>query len=408
MAITTLDYAPSIKRRLKPIKLDYELLEAATTLVEEAKAVESVNKVLEHLFPGAAIPDLATTAFSFVQGSSRVSVKIDGDELVIAVPLVRLPTGGSAIAALRYVLTRIAGNGQVHHPRLRGDDIYIEFRDKLSRMHPAKVLEVLKRIAFQADAHDDYLIGQFSAQPLERAPIGDVTDEEAARAEALWKQHWADVEELLKESQKKRSMFFLNEVTAYAVYRIGYAIPLGGMLQSKLSEAANTFNDGDEDPTKRETVLAKAIKEMKAVSGAELRKNLGHLTYAITPLGEGKPDVISDYFGGGNYIETLEKLRDTAKHLDAALGMIGTYNYLLARFTWPEAVIAELEAGLAAVAGKPFKEAAAEMIEHGKALAKKFGQDEDDDDDDDEDEGDDDDDGDEVVPASGGSDGGQA
>jgi hypothetical protein len=385
MAISTLTYAPPVRRRPTPIKLDYELLEAAGQLVEQGRTLESTHKVLAHLFPGRDIPDLAQTAFAFVQGSSRVSVKIDGEDLVIAVPLVRLPAGGSAIAALRHILSRISGSGQLHQPRLHGDDIYIEFRDKMSRMHPAKVLEVLKRISADADNHDDFLIGQFSAQPLERAPIEALTDDEAARADAIWRQHWADIEELLKESQKKRSMFFLNEVTAYTVYRIGFTLPISGFLASRLQEAANTFNDGDEDPSKRETTLAKTIKEMKVFPADELRKNLGHATHAISPRGEGKPDLLSDYFGHGNYIEAVEKLRDTGKPMDAALALVSTYNYLLARFTWPDAVADELQAGLEAVSGKPWRDAAAQLFDHAKAVVEKYGDDAEDDDAEDDD-----------------------
>lgn len=375
MAISTLTYAPPIKRRPKPKKLDYDLIEAANHLADQHQPLAATAKVLAHLFPGADIPDLATTPFAYVQGTSRVTARIDGDDLAVSVPLVRLPTGGAAIAALRYVLTRISGIGQTHQPRLRGDDIHIEFRDKLTRMHPAKLLEVLKRIAFEADAADDFLIGQFGAQPLERAPVGAVSDDEVARCAELWRGHWADIEELLKESQKKRSMFFLNELTAYAVYRIGYAIPLVGILASRLAEAAGTFNDGDEDPTKRETTLAKSVKEMKAISVDELRKNLGHVDYAITPIGEGTPDVIGGYFGAGNYLDTVENLRDTGKSLDAALALVGTYTYLLAKFTWSDPVAADLEADLAAASGKPFKEQAALMYDRAKALAAKHGED---------------------------------
>jgi hypothetical protein len=94
------------------------------------------------------------------------------------VPLVRLTPTGNAVAALRYALTTISGSGQLYQPRLRGDDLYLEFRDKLTRMHPAKVLEVLRRMPVEADRCDDWLVGQFGAQPLERAAIEPLTEDE--------------------------------------------------------------------------------------------------------------------------------------------------------------------------------------------------------------------------------------
>ena len=375
MAISSLTYAPPVRRDARPPRPDYELLEAAGAFADEGKPLEAVMKVFQHLFPSQAIPDLAKNPFSFVQGSSRVTAKIEGDDLAITVPLVRLPTGGSAIAALRFVLTKLSANGQLYQPRLRGEDLYLEYRDKVSRLHPAKLLEVLRRMPFAADRNDDWLIGQFSALPLERAAIDPPTDDEAARCEAIWRAHWNDVEELVTESQRKRSMFFLNEVTAYAFYKIKFAIPLSGFLGARLSEAAGTFNNSQEDPDKRTAALAKCAKEMRAVSDEELRKNVGHVVYALNPLSEGKASILSGYFAGGDYIEAIEEARTSGRPFDAALALICTYTYLLAQFTWPEVVENELEAGLALASGKPWREAANLLYEHAQRLVAKFGED---------------------------------
>jgi len=386
MTISSLTYSPPIRRHGKTTKPDYEVMEAAAALADEGRNKEAVQKVFEHLFPTATIPDLATSTFSFTQGSSRVSARIQNDELSITVPLIQLPAGGSAIAALRYVLTKISGSGQLHQPRLHGDNIYLEFKSSIAKLHPAKVLEALRRMPMEADANDDWLIGQFSAVPLERGSIVELTDDEAARAEAVWRSHWDDIEELVKESQRKRSIFFLNELTAYAVYRIRFVLPMCGIVSAKLAEAAGTFNDSDEDPTKRETTLAKCVKEMKAVGKEELRKNLGHVEYAISPIGDGTPALISDYFQSGDYMETIDKLRSSGKNLDAAIALICTYNYLLARFSWPEEVETEMKNGLAAASGKPWREAANTMFAHAKELAATYGSDEEDEDEDDGDE----------------------
>jgi hypothetical protein len=402
MAITSLTSEPPIRRTTRRPSLDYEHLEAAATLAEEGRPMEALLQVFAHLLPGQKLPDLAKETFSFTQGSSKVTTRIENDDVVITVPLVKLPDGGRAIAALRYVLTNISATGQLYQPRLRGDDIHLEFRDRLARLHPAKVVEVLRHMPAEADDNDDFLIAEFGALPLERASIVALDDAELARADALWRSHWNVVEELLKECQRKRSMFFLNEMTAYALHRIEFALPLGGILASRLSQAASTFQDGDIDPTKRETALAKCAKEMKAISIDELKKSLGHASYAISPHDDGTPAVLSGYLGEGNYMETIDRLRGSGKPFEAALALISTYNYLLNRFSWPEPVDAALNAGLLLVSGKPWREAASLLADHAKALAEEFADDEEEDeeedgdttdDDDDEDGEDDDDDG---------------
>jgi hypothetical protein len=375
MTLSSLTYTPPIRRRQRSPKLDYELLETAVELAGKGEAKASVLKVYEHLFPTTPIPDLATETFRFTQGSSRVTSKIEGDSLKIAVPLVKLPNGGAAIAALRYVLSKVSGSGQLHQPRLIGDDLHLEFHDKLSRLHPAKVVEALRRMPATADAHDDWLIGQFGALPLERESVLGLSEEEATRAESIWRLHWQEVDELLKESQRKRSLFFLNELTAYAVYRLQSALPLCGFLNARINESASTFNNSDEDPLKRENSLAKCIKDMSAVTSEDLRKSLGHVEYALSPLTEGTPQVLSGYFGEVQYMETIDKLRKSGSPLDGALALACTFNYLLARFSWPDVVRTELEAGLAIASEKSWRDAIGLMYDHAREIAAKYGED---------------------------------
>jgi hypothetical protein len=375
--LTSLSFAPPVRRRARGTHADYELLEQANQLAEQGNHRESLAKVIDHLLPGVA-HDLGQQPLRFVQGSSKISVAIEGDDVAVTTPLVRLPSGGSAIAALRFVLTKLAANGQLHQPRLRGDDIFLEYRDKLVRMHPAKMLEVLRRMPVSADYYDDWLIGEFKAQPLDRVELEPVSADELARSTQIWHTHWTEVEELFKECQRKRSLFFLNELTAYALHRVRFALPLNGFLAAKLTESANTFNDTNEQPDKREASLVKCIRDMKLVTDDALAKELGHGTYAISPLADGTGKVISGYFRGGNYIDTIDQYRKSDRAIDAALALVCTYTFLLARYSWSEVIDAAIEDGLGKASGKPWREAADVLFHHAKdVLVAKFCSDED-------------------------------
>ncbi|MBP9169945.1 MAG: hypothetical protein KBG48_21250 [Kofleriaceae bacterium] len=373
MALTSLFFAPPIRRLTEPTELDYDLLETAAGLADDGQAEAAVRQVFAHLFPGAEVGDLTSAPFTFVQGSSRVTAQLADGYLTITVPLVTLTAEGNPVAALRYLLTAISGSGQLYQPRLRGDDVHLEFRDKLSRMHPAKVLEVLRRMPVEADRCDDWLIGQFGARALGRAEIEAITDDEAARAEALWRRHWDEIDELVRESQRKRSKFFLNEVTALALFRLQFALPLCGFLGARLSESAATWNDGNQDPSKREAALTRTIKEMRAVTAAELRANLGHAGYALSPLSTGEPTTLRGYFGSGDYIDAIDKYRTSGKSFEAALALTASTTYLLARYAWPTAVAQALMAVLAAADGKPWRDAATVLWEGLKAVTEEFG-----------------------------------
>ena len=390
MAINTFTYEAPVRRAATYPELDYEELEAAGHLAEEGRPLDALMKTLAHLFPGKPLPDLTKQPFVFTQGSSQVVTKIDGDDLVISTPLVRLSNDGRAIAAMRHVLTRISATGQLYQPRLDGDDLRLEYRDRMARLHPAKVLEVLTKMPEEADNNDDFLTGQFGAQPLDRSSVTPVTDEEFAQCKKIWDSHWTECEELLKDCQKKRSMFFLNELTSYAIHRIRFALPLVGFISWKLDDLASTFNDGHEDPLKRETSLAKAIKEMRAVTPEAFRASLGHTTYALAPLEEGTDEEIDNYLG--DYSETVEELKKEGKSYEAALGIYSTYNFLLGYYYWEEPIRLALQEGLAKASGKGWKEMVAILLEHSEQMVEKFGGSDDDEDEDNEDEDDEDED----------------
>jgi hypothetical protein len=366
-------------------------LHAAIELYDEGQHLASLARTFEHLFPDHEVPDLSQEAFSFAQGSSRVRVAVEDGVLRVRVPLVRLTEQSITTAALRFVLSRISGTGQLHQPCLRGDDIFLEFSDPVTRLHPHKVLEVLRQMPVEADAHDDWMVEEFQCAPLEREPIEELTDEEFARAEEIWRTHWDDVDELVKESQRKRSMFFLNEITAYAVHHLRQSLPLTGYWWSRISAAADTFNDTGFDPSARESALSKCTKEMKAVSSESLRSSLGHAHYAISPLADGSPKILSTNLGSGEYLDTIVRLHNGGRYMDAAVGLIGTYNYLLARFAWPPQIEKLLFDGLALASGRPWREATTALLAHGELLT---GDDDDDDGEDEDDDGDDGDDGD--------------
>jgi hypothetical protein len=372
MAISSLTYTPPIRRDAVGRTLDYHLLETAAEQYAAGEFLASAQTVFQHLFPDGEAPDLSKP-FSFTQGSSLVTARIEDGVCFLSVPMVRLPAGGGGVAALRYVLTRINGSGQLAQARLHGEDVYLEFNEKLSALHPQKLIEVLRRMPVQADQHDDWMESQFGVTPLARATIESLAAAELEQAEQVWQAHWNDVEELLKEAQRKRSIWFLNEVTSFSLQRIRFTLPLGGSVLPRLLEGANTFNDADVDPRKRETTLAKCIKDMRAITGEELRRSLGHVEYAISPHAEGTPARLSNFFGPGNYTETIEKYRASGQYMEAALPLIGTYYYLLATHAWPDEIRDAMKGGLVASSGKPWRDAADLLRDHADELVERFG-----------------------------------
>lgn len=364
MPISSLTCPPPVRRPQAGARPDYALLHTAIDLHESGQALESLAMTFAHLFPEHVVPDLSREPFVFVQGSSRVTALLEGDILRVRVPLVRLAPESITTAALRFVLSTISAPGQLYQPVLDGDELSLEYSDRLSRLHPYKIREVLRRMPVEADNHDDWMVMEFQCVPSERESIEELSDEEFARAWALWCSHWSEVEELVKESQRKRSGFFLNEITAYAIHHLGYALPLTGYWWARLTNAANVFNDSNQDAHQRENSLSKCVHEMKDVTAESLRASLGHARFAVSPLAEGTEKILSSNIGPEQYVDTILQLFNAGRYMESAVGLIGTYAYLLARFSWPADVETILLEGLAAVDGKPWREATSFLLKH--------------------------------------------
>jgi len=368
MAISSLTCPPPVRRAARTTSLDYTLLHSAVDRYVHGDYGPALAETFAHLFPDHEVPDLESHDFSFVQGSSRVSVRASDGMLTVSVPLVRLTEETITTAALRFVLTNISAAGQLYQPCLRGDEIYLEYTDRLTRLHPYKIREVLRRMPVEADKNDDWMVAEFRCAPLGREPIESLSTEELERAEHIWRTHWDEVDELVKESQRMRSLFFLNEITAYAIHHVGYALPLSGYWWSRISASGDTFNDTNVDPQTREASLSRCVKEMKAVTRESLQESLGHAHYAISPHAEGTEKILSANLGPEEYLDSIVRMHNGGRYMEAAVGLIGTYNYLLARFSWPLEIEEMMVAGLAEATEKPWRAAASALLEHASTL----------------------------------------
>ncbi len=368
MAITSLSCPPPVRRLFHATETDYELLEQAVAAHEAGDARAALGLSLRHLFTDLELGDPFEGPVSFAQGSSRVSLRVHDDDVEVKVPLVQLTDESLTTAALRFLLSRVAGSGQLYQPQLEGNAVYLVYRDRLQRMHPYKVKEVLRQMPFDADRYDDWMVAEFKCAPLDREPLEPLSDEERSAAHAIWNTHWQEVEELFKEAQRRRSIWFLNELTAFAIYRLRHCLPITGYVWCRIDDAGDTFNDTQIDPSQREASLIKCVREMRSLSDEDLDESLGHGRYALSPYAEGTLDVLEKHIGDGQYLDTVTRLHNGGRYIEAALALVGTYQYLLGRFTWPPELERRLLEGLALVDGKPWRETSSTLLHHRHAV----------------------------------------
>ena len=372
MSIAAMTCPVPIRHRLPVAPRDYDLRDRAISAYENQDYAEAIRLTLAYLLPGETIPELDKAPMRIVQGSARVRVHIEAGSLVISTVLAELNEQSQVTAALRYYLSRLSATGQLFQPRLRGDTLSLEFRDQLSLLHPLKLIEVLQRMPMEADSNDAWMIERFAVATPDREQVQALSDEEFNRAWDIWSAHWSAINELLMESRRRRSVRFLDTLGSLAANHIRYALPLFGPVRADLNETAETYTDGEEHPNKRDSSLAKCIKEMRQVTPEQLRNCLGHAQYTINPLQEGTGALLSSMLAGSRMQSTGE-LRASGRSLEAALELISDYVYLLAYQSWPSEIEAALRAGLDLISDKPWREVADLLWNHANSTVRAHG-----------------------------------
>jgi hypothetical protein len=392
MSISYLEFPAPIRRRVEVAPRDFARRDHAISLFDAGDYVASVMATLAYLLPATTVPALDQEPMCLVQGSARIHVAIVADELVVSAALVQLREQTHTVAALRFFLTRLSATGQLYQPRLRAQTITLEFRERLRLLHPLKLIEVMQRLPSEADNHDSWLVKQFAVASEDRAPVTPLSEDEFAGALAIWQTHWTAVDELMTESRRRRQVSVLDSLGSLAANHLVYTLPLMGPVRARLNECADEFTNRDENATKRDNDLAKCIKEMRQISADELRACLGHAHYALNPLNEGTPSLLTSILGGGNRMQKTGEHRAAGRSLEATLELVADYLYLLAHHSWPNAIDAALRAALLAASGKPWREAADLLWNQANSTAKSFGShgenDQDEDDEEAADEGD--------------------
>lgn len=374
MAISSLYFPASLRRPIPFAPRDHLRRERAIELYENGEHLAAINEAIGYLLlPGQAVPDLAHAPLCFIQGTARVHLRIEGGRLIGQAALGRLGENGSVTAALRHFLSRVSGTGQLFQPRLRDDVVTVEFDERLTLLHPHKLIELVQKMTETACNADNWLVEDFGMVAVDREALVALSDDEAQRSIEIWNAHWAAVDDMVDEVRRHRSTSMLDRVADYAYSQILYALPLNGSLPERLNDANQVYADREEQPAKRLATLAKSAKDARALPVADLLKSLGHVDYAINPISEGTASMLAKVLSGAQREQAIGDYNAAGRVFESALYQAVDYLYLLAWFVWPPTVEAALREALDLATGRPLREAAEVLRARAVAIIRAHG-----------------------------------
>jgi hypothetical protein len=274
-------------------------------------------------------------------------------------------------APLRYLLSRIAGTGQMFQPRLVGQRVQLRFEERLKFLHPQKLIEVLHKLPYEADSHD-WIAAQFALDASARVQPESLSPEQWQQALHVWRTHWREIDALMLESRRRRSVRFLDAIARVALHQIRDVLPFCGMLRARLNEASYIFCDRDENPVKRDQELARTVRFMLDADETLLRSCFGHLAFAFNPWQEGTPAAITQAIGDVQHMQSTGELRSNGRFMEATLDLIANFRYLLSAHVWPAEIERALRAALEECSDQPWRQAAEGLWQAARNIVREF------------------------------------
>lgn len=362
-----------IRRRPRLIARDYARRDLAIELFDRGDYPQAVAETFAHAMPEVIARSPFRLPMRFAQGSALFEAIQEGNEFVLSTVLAELHEGANATALLRFALSRLAGTGQMYQPRLHGHVVRVEFRERLDQLHPLKLLEVLTKLPAEASQQDQWLSEEFAVTRPASAPLEPLSGEETKAALAYWRRHWSDMEVLHNEVRRRRSVRMLDFAGSLASNLTRLVLPLHGSLRIELDDHADEISDRDESVSKRDAAMARLVRKMQAVEDKRLLASLGHGQYAVNPLREGSPSMIHSLYGAGERMQAIHDHRANGRLLEAGLELLAYAAYLMATYSWSEAVDESLGQVLATAHEKPVREVLDQLLMQAEAIARDHG-----------------------------------
>lgn len=373
MPIHALQFPIPIRRPTRPTPRDHARRDRAIELFDAGEAVAAVQESLAYLLPDSDVSGFPATPLRFPQGAASIEVVLEGDALRVTASIATINDRAATTAALRFFLSRLSSTGQMFQPRLRDNAVNVEYRDPVNQVHPTKLIEVVQRLAQEASRHDRWLSERFGISVPDHGLLTPLDAEELPRAIAIWRTHWSEVDELVMESRRRRSLRVLDTLGSLAINRTRYLLSVHGDVRARLVEFADTFTDRDEDGEARDAALAKCVKQMLRVSDAELANAFAHTEYSINPLRDGSDGIGASLVANPQRMQHVGDLRSAGQLLEATLELSACYVYALAQYSWPEPLERRLREALDQASGKPWREAAQSLWSHAQQIGRDWG-----------------------------------
>jgi hypothetical protein len=349
----------SFKRTLVPSKskIQTDIWESVVELYEEKKYKESLLRLFDYvnqdIVSKTGNPD--RSEFNIPHGSVVVNIKIEGEQLKVNVPFLKL-SEKNTIPILRRIAEINFSPMVLATIVLEGDELVFKYTTSMHICEPWKMYYVFREICLNADNYDDEFIQKFSAIRLREPRVEHFPD---AKKEEIWNTFQSllsETKEYCEHYESKRQDGFLWDALLQLFMNIDYYIAPQGVMRTDIEEVVNFMQNSNYSLHEKNEKGRNYIKKLQQISHDELCSNL-YISDLFIPIKySASIENVKETFT--KQFETAKKEMADSDYMGAALSIRYVFLYEFYYSYAPDNEVEIMTNALEQSSGKPWEEAA--------------------------------------------------
>lgn len=338
-------------------KINVDVWDSVVELFNSGKHKESVVRMFDYINPdiNKRFANADFTEYKIPHGSVIVHIKIEGNNLNVKSPFLKLPEK-NAIPLLRQI-------GEINfHPltlatiQLEGNDLNFKYSTPTHACDPWKMYYVYREICTYADNYDDDFIQKFGAIRFQEPLIQKFDKNQIDTIRNTFQTILKEAEEYIEYFEKKRITAFVWDIVIQTLMKLDSYVAPQGVMRTDIEKTISVLQNKNFSLHEKVEKGKAYLKKLSQIKPEEFEETL-YISDVFTPIKftSNHEDVKSH---AQNQYETAKNEMAKADYMGATLSMMYMFLYEF-YYYYPEANDANLMTNaMENASGKPWNEAA--------------------------------------------------
>jgi hypothetical protein len=349
----------SFKRTLIPSKskIQTDIWDNVVDLFEEKKYKESLLRLFDYVDKDIKTKraNADQTEFNVPHGSVIVNIKIEGDQLNVKVPFLKLAEKNN-IPILRRIAEINFSPLNLATIVLEGNELFFKYSTPMQQCEPWKMYYVFREICINADNYDDEFIQKFGAIRFQEPNVTEFSNE---KKEEIWSTYQfllSETKEYCDYFESKRQEGYLWDALLQLFLNIDYYIAPQGALRTEIEDVVSFMQNRNYSLQEKNEKGKNLYKKFQNIAHDDFNSNL-YISDLFIPIKySASLENVRETFT--NQYETAKKEMSNSDYMGATLSIRYIFLYEFYYSFAPDDVVETMTAALEQSSSKSWDEAA--------------------------------------------------